>query len=621
MRLFTRLPIPAFKRLNQRGQALVEILIAIGLSAILLPTLAAALVTSRSARAGNDQRLQATALLHSTTEAVRSVRDSGWTPFTTNGTYHPEVSGTSWTLVGGSDTSNGLTRQVVISDARRDSSGAIVSSGGTIDSSTKQVTSTVSWTTPFSSSVSSTVYYQRWQNNMGWTQTSQATFNADTLANLVTTNTADGEVQLATGSTNWATPAQTGLYNIAGSVSGLDVFVSGNYAYVGYATGMAIINITNPASPTLAGTLTTTAAINGIYVSGNYAYLATASTVSQFLIVDISNKAAPAGVSSKLLGDTTAGNSIYVSGNYAFVGKKRSTSSGEFFVVDISNPLSPTLQSGTYETNSDINSIEVIGNYAYLATGGTTRQMTILNVTSKSSLSLTGFYTVPAGTQAAAEIDIAGTTAYMGTASNTSGPEFYTINIANPASPALLGSYEFGGAILSVSVSNGYAALGTSLTSKQYTVLDVSANTPTLKSNFNYGSTINDIVVIGNYAYAANANTTKEFVVIGGGAGAYQVSGTLESTTYDAGASAAYNYIAFNSTQPTNTDVQIQIASNTDNATWNYVGPDGTASTYYTAASMIPFNTLGRYIRYKATLTGNGTVTPILQDVTINYSP
>ncbi len=621
MRIFTCLPISALTKLDQRGQALVEILVAIGLSAILLPTLAGALVTSRSARAGNDQRLQATALLHSTTEAVRSVRDGGWTPFTTNGTYHPEVSGSSWTLVSGSDTANGLTRQVVISDARRDSSGAIVSSGGTVDSSTKQVTSTVSWTMPFSSSVSSTVYYQRWQNNVGWSQASQAAFNADTLSNLVTTNTAGGEVQLAAGSANWATPSQVGLYNIAGNVAGLDVFVSGNYAYVGYATGMAIIDISNPALPTLTGTLTTTAAINGIYVSGNYAYLATASTVSQFLVVDVSNKAAPAGVASKLLGDTTAGNTIYVSGNYAYVGKKKATSSAEFFIVDITNPVVPSLLAGTYEVNADVNSIEVIGNYAYLATGGTTRQLTILNVTSKTSVTLAGFYTVPAGTQIAAEVDIVGTTAYMGTAINSLGPEFYTINVANPASPALLGSYEFGGGILSVSVSNGYAALGTSLASKQFTVLDVSANTPTLKSNFNYGSNINDVMVVGNYAYAANTNTSKELAVIGGGGATYQSSGTLESSTYDAAASVAYNYLTFTGTVPANTAIQIQIATNNDNTTWSYVGPDGTAATYYTAASMIPYNTLGRYIRYKAIFTGNGSVTPILQDITVNYSP
>jgi hypothetical protein len=596
------------------------VLVAIGLSAILLPTLAAALVTSRAGRAGSEQQLQATSLLHETTEAVRSVREEGWAQFAVNGTYHPEVSGTTWNLVSGSDISNGLTRQVVVSDARRDSSGNIVSSGGTVDSSTKQVVSTVSWTTPYNSSLSSTYYYQRWQNNAGWNQTTQATFNADSLTNAITTNTAGGEVQLAPGSANWASPAQAGLYNITGSVAGLDVFVSGNYAYVGYATGLAIIDISNPASPTLTGTLTTTAAINGVYVSGNYAYLATASTVSQFVVVDVSNKAAPAGVSSKLIGDTTAANSIYVSGNYAYIGKKKAASSAELYAIDITTPITPTVL-GSYETGNDINNIEVSGNYAYLSTGGTTRQLTIVSVANKASLALTGFYTVPAGTPAGAEVDVVGTTAYLGVANNTSGAEFFTINVSNPASPALLGSYEFGGAILSVTVSNGYAALGTSLASKQFTVLDVSTNTPTLKSNFNYGSNINDIMIVGNYAYAANANTTKELAVISGGGSAYQASGTVESSTFDATASAAFNYLAFTGTVPTNTNIQIQVATNNDNSTWTYLGPDGTASTYYTTASALPLNTLGRYARFKATLTGNGTATPILQDITVNYSP
>ena len=69
--------------------------------------------------------------------------------------------------------------------------------------------------------------------------------------------------------------------------------------------------------------------------------------------------------------------------------------------------------------------------------------------------------------------------------------------------------------------------------------------------------------------------------------------------------------------------VKFQIASNDDNTTWVFTGPDGTASTYYTSAN----KTLGlhhsgnRYIRYKLFLsTEDTTVTPSVSDISITYS-
>src|SRR3990167_3628807 len=57
------------------GQSLVEILIAIGLTGILLPALLTGLVSSREGKAQEGQRLQATALLRESEEAIRSVRE------------------------------------------------------------------------------------------------------------------------------------------------------------------------------------------------------------------------------------------------------------------------------------------------------------------------------------------------------------------------------------------------------------------------------------------------------------------------------------------------------------------------------------------------------------------
>lgn len=606
---------------HQRGASLVEVLLAIGLTAILLPALATALVTSRSSRAQSIQQLQATSILRETNEAVRSVREKGWAGFATNGTYYPSLSGSVWSFTAGTQTTNGFTRQVVVSDVQRNATtGALVDSGGTVDSSTKKVVTTISWSTPFASSVTSTAYYTRWLNNTGATETTQADFASSTLTNTTVTNTAGGEVQMASAASNWSAPSVVGSYNFSGSLAGLSVFVSGSYAYVGYASGLAIFNITDPANPTLVGSYVVSAAVNGVYVANGYAYLATNGVLNQLVILNVSNPAAPTLVSGLLLLDLTAATSVTVSGSYAYITKVNNTLGPEFFIVNITNPALPTV-SGSYEAGVALNRVAVSGNYAYLASANTSRELTVINVTNKAAPAYAGAYNGP-GTGAGTDLALNGNVAYLTTNNNTSAAEFYAINITTPATPTLLGSYEVGGNALSLTSSGNYVFIGSAVAGKQFISLDVSTPAmPTLKANLTLSGTLNEMLAVGNYVYAGSTDTSREFTVIGGGSGGYQTAGTLESDALDAGASVAFNYMTFTTTQPASTSIRFQIAVNNDNATWNYVGPDGTAATYYTAPGALPYATVGRYFRYKATFTATTAATPILQDITCNYSP
>ncbi len=194
---------------HDSGATLVEVLVAIALAGIMFPVLAIAIISSNNARPAATQQLLATGQLQELITAVRSVREQGWSSIATDGTYHPVVSGNSWTLASGSETSGGFTQSIQITDVNRNSSGTIVTTGGTTDPSTKQVVATVAWTTPTTSSVTSSVYLARWQNENGWTQTTVADFNGDTLTNTVVTNTSGGEVQLAPGQTSGVLESST----------------------------------------------------------------------------------------------------------------------------------------------------------------------------------------------------------------------------------------------------------------------------------------------------------------------------------------------------------------------------------------------------------------------------
>lgn len=106
----------------------------------------------------------------------------------------------------------------------------------------------------------------------------------------------------------------------------------------------------------------------------------------------------------------------------------------------------------------------------------------------------------------------------------------------------------------------------------------------------------------------------------------YFTEGEYTSSTFDAGTEVSFNKIMW--TELINagiTNIEFQIATNSDNATWNFVGPDGTSATRYTDpdGGAIPLlYTQGRYVKYKIFLTTvDNAQTPIVYDVSINYSP
>lgn len=198
------------KLFNFRGQTLIELVLAMGLAVIIFPALLAGFMSSREGKAQQEIRLQAIALLKETEQAVRSVRSNGWSSFTSvtiNSPYHPEISGSQWTLVSGTQTTNGLTQSVILSDVARNTNGDIVTSGGTNDPSTKKVEITISWTQPNASNITSTTYYTR-SDNAKYLHTTNTDFDAGTLDDTQVTTTLGGEVLLANNNKGkWCSPS------------------------------------------------------------------------------------------------------------------------------------------------------------------------------------------------------------------------------------------------------------------------------------------------------------------------------------------------------------------------------------------------------------------------------
>jgi hypothetical protein len=100
------------------------------------------------------------------------------------------------------------------------------------------------------------------------------------------------------------------------------------------------------------------------------------------------------------------------------------------------------------------------------------------------------------------------------------------------------------------------------------------------------------------------------------------VSGLKDSNPPTPG-STVWSTLSWTATVPANTSLRFQVAgSNNFGGPFNFIGPDGTAATFYTSspASITQFNG-NRYLKYKAFFTTtNSTVTPTLNEVTVCYT-
>ncbi|MGB3094608.1 MAG: hypothetical protein WBB49_01835 [Microgenomates group bacterium] len=244
----------------EKGQMLVELILVMGLFALLIPALSEGFLSTRDGKAQQSQRINAVAFLQEAKEAVRVIRESGWVNVSTDGMYHPAVSGSTWSLVSGTETIAGLTRSITISSVQRNASGAIVTTGGSVDPSTKKVDVIVSWTQPRSSSITASLYLTRYLDNGAFIQTTQAEFDTGTKTNTATTNTSGGEVQMSNNNkAKWCSPAfSSGTIDLP---DGPPVAVS--------ATASASVNNPNDVVAVVAPFATTSAKMAHVRVTAN----------------------------------------------------------------------------------------------------------------------------------------------------------------------------------------------------------------------------------------------------------------------------------------------------------------------------------------------------------------
>ena len=116
----------------------------------------------------------------------------------------------------------------------------------------------------------------------------------------------------------------------------------------------------------------------------------------------------------------------------------------------------------------------------------------------------------------------------------------------------------------------------------------------------------------------------------------YLTTGTYTSAIYDAARpdsgdphdlrTLTWDWLSWQASTPVGTSVRFQVATSSvpSPGAWTFVGPDGTSDTTFTSPADLPASLSldgnRRYLRYQATFTGDGTITPVLYRVDIGFS-
>jgi hypothetical protein len=233
-------------------------------------------------------------------------------------------------------------------------------------------------------------------------------------------------------------PTFKGSYVTLDEISG--VIVSGNYAYVEkHASGLQIVDVSDPANPTFKGSYDMLSGVGGVAVSGNYAY---AAAYGSLQIVDISDPSNPTFKSSYNAHRVSGIYEVAVFGNYACVADLW----GSLEIVDIKNSSNPTFR-GSSRTPYSASGIVLSENYAYVADGYSGLQ--IIDITNPSKPTSKG--SCMSGMIYAHEVALSGNSVYV-----VSDSGLHIIDITNPSNPTLRDSYNMPGRAYGVAVSGNY---------------------------------------------------------------------------------------------------------------------------------------------------------------------
>lgn len=558
-------------------------------------------------------------------EAVRQMRDRNYL-LLENGDHGLQLAVDVWSFIPAPEDVDGFySRTVSIDDVYRDVNGNIVASG-TLDPDTKKATSSVSWMykSVVPRSIELETYLSNWTGD-AWMQTDCDEFNGGTFGDT------DVEFTAAPPENNCAVKLglieESSEFIVSSDLGehGDKVIVDGNYAYVGVnksSTGVEVVDVTDRAHPSIVKVLDVGGKGLALAKSGNYLYAGVEKESKGLAVIDVSNPASASIVALKDVGGDII--SMAISGNYLYAGVKKTSGYKAIKVINISTPSNPSVYS-TFATAGKVYDIKIVDGYAYCGIDYDWSGFQIVNISNPASL--TSASTLSVGEEVNA-VAVQGPYAFLGTENHDDS--FYVVNISDPAHPSAVAHLDIDEEIQDLEIQGDYvyAALDDSHTGLAAINISTPAS-PYLSYKTDIYGKATSVFTDENYLYITIDVNNRGLIILGTTVLETNTSGTYVSDVYDTGSSdTKYNFITWDSSPVPGSTVKFQIRTASSEAgitSATFVGSNGTAGTYYETPKTIivvdPGASGTRFLQFKAYLESDGASTPLVESVTVNYTP
>ncbi|MDD2889421.1 MAG: hypothetical protein PHE49_02110 [bacterium] len=281
-------------------------------------------------------------------------------------------------------------------------------------------------------------------------------------------------------------------------IDGLDIAISGSYAYLSCWDELDIVNISDPLNPSIIKHFDIIGYMNNIAVSDSFVYI-TNNDSGSILIISVSNPFNPQQVGEYKFNIPVCFQDIAVVETHLYV-----TSDSGLYVIDVSNPASPSMV-GEYDAGKVHPEFLISNGYLYLEkTLENTAELVIFDISTPSSLKKIGSYVINGGciwgiTLSFPYIYMSGLYFLDNSDEGNTKGGFWVIDVSTPSNPKKTGfcnlkdEYTDG-----LAVTGNYACIAADAA---YKVIDISNLSHLLEiatCKLEYGTSV---TIVGNYAY------------------------------------------------------------------------------------------------------------------------
>ncbi len=326
-----------------------------------------------------------------------------------------------------------------------------------------------------------------------------------------------------------AAPTLLGSVDTLGAAQDVALSADGTTAYVTTGvSGLRVVDVSDPRNPTLGGSVATGTAANVAVVPGGQYVAVTSSSGGLFLVdvLDADNPAVAGSYTGTLAG--SAGVAVSADGLQAYV----CDFNDGLAVIDISNPATPVptgmLTLGIAGVAADV-AISPFGNLVYVT--DTRGQLWIVDVTGASPDDITTFAPAGAGGYLGLDVSADGETVFVATfeTGGVGANGLVAVNVSDPTAPAILDTLSLAAPAFTLALAPGGAVAYVADGSGGLRVVDCFTETPS-GGSLTFTGTV-DGPVSGTGSLTVATTNTIDFQAALGGVRALAGLATTGATT------------------------------------------------------------------------------------------